>query len=121
MSCLLLRSWLARTALALLLGCVACTPFAQPLPNDADPMRYVQFVEEFSGNCVARQAKQILVKNTHPTRTLRVWLDRYLMGNGTGDRSRSDLAAGAEPEALGCSLNSGGAQEWRLVRATFVD
>jgi hypothetical protein len=40
---------------------------------------------------------------------------------GTGDRSRSDLAAGAEPEPLGCSRSESGPQEWRLVRAVFVD
>jgi len=93
---------------------------AEPAANE-DPQQFVQFVEDFAGMCVARQAKEILVKNTHPTRTLRVWLDRYHMGTGTGDRSRSDLRPGAEPEPLGCSRSSDGPQEWRLVRAVFVD
>lgn len=86
-----------------------------------DPTRYVQFVEDLSGTCSARMAKLVLVKNAHPSRKLRVWLDRYHMGQGTGDRSRSELAPGAEPEALGCSRTTDGAQEWRVVRAQFAD
>ena len=86
-----------------------------------DPLAFVQFVQEPGATCVSRNGVQILVKNTHPTRTLRVWLDRWHMGVGTGDRSRSDLKPGAEPEALGCSRSLSGQQEWRLVKAQFVD
>ena len=81
----------------------------------------VQFVEEFTGTCTVRNAVQVMVKNAHPTRTLRVWLDRYHMGSGTGDRSRTDLASGGPPGALGCSRSLTGPQEWRVVRAAFVD
>jgi hypothetical protein len=94
---------------------------ALPLRAEEDAARYLQFVEEFAGNCVARNGVQILVKNTHPTRTLRVWLDRVHMGVGTGDRSRSELAPGAEPEPLGCSRSLAGVQEWRVARVIFVD
>ena len=89
--------------------------------EDDDPFAYVAFVEEPAATCVARRGMQILVRNTHPARTLRVWLDRFHMGVGTGDRSRSELAPGAAPEALGCSRSLGGPQEWRVVRAAFVD
>lgn len=88
-------------------------------PEDASA--YVAFVQEFAGTCVARNGVQILVKNTHPTRTVKVWFDRYHMGTGTGDRSRSELRPAAEPEPLGCSRTTDGPQEWRLVRAAFVD
>jgi hypothetical protein len=88
---------------------------------DEDAAKYVQFVEEPAGECVSRNGVEILVRNAHPTRTLRVWLDRYQAGVGTGDRSRSELRPGAEPEPLGCSRNSGGAQSWRIARAVFVD
>lgn len=86
-----------------------------------DPAAFVGFSEEPTATCVARNGVQILVRNTHPQRTLRVWLDRYHMGVGTGDRSRSDLKPGAPPEALGCSRSATGAQEWRLVKVIFVD
>ena len=89
--------------------------------DDADARPFVQFVEEDTAGCVSRNAVQVLVKSTHPTRTVRVWLDRYHMGTGTGDRSRSDLKPGAEPEPLGCSRTLSGPQEWRVVRAQFVD
>jgi hypothetical protein len=86
-----------------------------------EPATFVAFVQEPGATCVARSGLQVLVRNTHPTRTLRVWLDRFHMGVGTGDRSKSDLKPGAEPEPLGCSRSQTGVQEWRLVRAMFVD
>jgi hypothetical protein len=88
---------------------------------DEDPRRFVQFVEEPAATCVARNAVQIQVKNTHPKRTLRVWLDRKVGGSGTGDRSRSQLEPGGQPEPLGCSRNEGAPQSWEIVRAAFVD
>jgi hypothetical protein len=86
-----------------------------------EPSAFVRFVEETTSTCVSREGVQILVRNVHPHRTLRIWLDRYHMGVGTGDRSRSDLKPGAAPEPLGCSRSLTGPQEWRLVRAIFVD
>ncbi len=94
---------------------------AGPAVAADDPAAFVQFVQEPGATCVARSGMQVLVKNTHPTRTLRVWLDRWHMGVGTGDRSRSELKPGAEPEALGCSRSLTGPQEWRLVKAQFAD
>jgi hypothetical protein len=88
---------------------------------DEDASRFVQFVEEPGASCVTRNGMQILVKNTHATRSLRVWLDRYHMGVGTGDRSRSDLKPGEQPQPLGCSRSLTGTQEWRIVRAAFLD
>jgi hypothetical protein len=99
-----------------------CAAALVPCARAADePSAFVAFVEEHASTCVARNGVQILVRNTHPTRTLRVWLDRYHMGTGTGDRSRSELKPGAAPEPLGCSRSLTGPQEWRLVRAAFVD
>ena len=101
-----------------LLLCAVCVPCGNAAE---EPAAFVGFVEEPTATCISRNGVQILVRNTHPTRALRVWLDRYHMGIGTGDRSRSDLKPGAEPEPLGCSRSLAGAQEWRLVRATFLD
>jgi hypothetical protein len=89
--------------------------------GDEDAAASIAFTEDFTGLCVSRNGVQILVRNTHPTRSVRVWLDRIHMGAGTGDRSRSDLAPGAEPEPLGCSRSLTGPQEWRVVRAVFID
>ena len=105
------------TALTLMLAAA----FAGPVAADEDPASFVQFVEEPAGQCVARGGLQMLVRNTHPKRTVKVWMDRYHGGVGTGDRSRSELAPGAEPEALGCTRNNQAPQEWRIVRAQFVD
>ena len=88
---------------------------------EGDPRRYLLFLEEFTGACVSRNGVQVLIRNTHPNRPLRVWLDRFHAGQGTGDRSRTDLAPGGEPEPLGCSRNHNAPQEWRVVRAAFID
>lgn len=107
-----------RTA-PLLLALAAASPLHAA---EDDAARYVQFVEEPGATCVTRNGMEILVRSTHPGRTVRVWLDRFQMGVGTGDRSRTDLKPGAEPEALGCSRSlGGGTQEWRIARAAFVD
>jgi hypothetical protein len=98
-----------------------CLLLSGPARADEDARLYVQFSQEPTATCVSRNGQQILVKNSHPTRKLRVWLDRMHMGVGTGDRSRSDLAPGAEPEPLGCSRNLNGVQEWRVVRVVFID
>jgi len=94
---------------------------AAPARAEDDAAKYVAFVEEHAATCVQRNATQIQVRSTHPTRKIKVWLDRYHMGVGTGDRSRSELAPGGEPEPLGCSRSTTGKQEWRIVRAIFVD
>ncbi len=105
---------------------VACMMLIAAAPShahaDEDPKTFLQFVEEFpTGVCSQRQGKAVLVKSTHLTRTIKVVLDRYNSGVGTGDRSRSVLLPNAEPEALGCSRSDVGAQEWRVVRVEFVE
>lgn len=109
-------------AAALAAACSISAASLAPARDAGEEARgYVEFVEDFEANCVSRNANQIQVKSTHPSRTVRVWLDRYHMGVGTGDRSRTDLAPGAAPEPLGCSRTLDGAQEWRIVRARFAD
>lgn len=109
------------TLLAALWPLAAGAQAATPPPGAEDPRSYVEFVQDFAGHCVTRGGVQILVKSRHPTRTVKVWLDRYHGGNGTGDRSRSELRPGGEPEPLGCSKNNDAPQEWRIVRAEFID
>jgi hypothetical protein len=96
---------------------VSACALAQESP---DAKSFVAFTQEFEATCVSREAVQILVKNTHPTRKVRVWLDRFHMGVGTGDRSKTDLLPAAEAEPLGCSRTLSGPQEWRVVRAEFI-
>jgi hypothetical protein len=100
--------------LALLIATAACA-------QDEDPLSFVAFSQDFAGKCVARNSVQILVGNTHPSRTVLVWLDRYHMNVGTGDRSKTEMKAGGEAVPLGCSRTLDGPQEWRVVKARFVD
>jgi hypothetical protein len=88
--------------------------------NAQDAKSFVTFTQEFEATCVSREAVQLLIKSTHPTRKIRVWLDRFHMGVGTGDRSKTDLLPAAVAEPLGCSRTLSGPQEWRVVRAEFI-
>lgn len=94
---------------------------AGALRDDPEARPYVAFTEDFAATCVQRQGVQILVKSTHPTRPLQLWLERFHMGTGTGDRSRSLLKPGEEPQPLGCSRTLSGEQEWRIVRVVFAE
>lgn len=89
--------------------------------EDEDAAKFVTFSQDFAGLCVSRNSVQILVGNSHPSRTVMVWLDRFHMGVGTGDRSKTELKPGAEAVPLGCSRTLDGPQEWRIVRARFLD
>ena len=114
-------TWHTALLAAVVAAFTATTAWAAPAAAADEAAGYVQFVEDFTANCVARNGVQLQVKNTHPSRKIRVWLDRIQMGVGTGDRSRTELPPGAEPEPLGCSRTLTGTQEWQLVRAQFVD
>jgi hypothetical protein len=103
-----------------IVGLLICVTSAHAQESAQDAKAFVAFVQEFEATCVSREAVQILIKNTHPTNKIRVWLDRYHMGVGTGDRSKTDLKVAAEPEPLGCSRTLSGPQEWRVVRAEFI-
>jgi hypothetical protein len=93
-----------------------------PVGAAEDAAPYVKMLEDLPANqCANNRGKQVLMQNTHPSRTLRVWMERYHMGQKTADRSRTDLKPGSEPDPLGCSRSDTGPQEWRLVKAIFVD
>jgi hypothetical protein len=89
---------------------------------EEDPASFVKFGEDFGATCVNRNTVTVTVKSTHPSRTVRVWLERSVGGVPTGDRSKSDLKPSAEPEDLGCAKSLEGAeQKWKIQRAAFVD
>jgi hypothetical protein len=89
---------------------------------EEDAASFVKFGEDFGATCVNRQTVTVTVRSMHPTRTVRVWLERSVGGVPTGDRSKSDLKPDAPPEDLGCAKSLEGAeQKWKIQRATFVD
>lgn len=89
---------------------------------EEQPASFVKFGEDFGATCVNRQTVTVTVRSTHPSRTVRVWLERSVGGVPTGDRSKSDLEPGAPPEDLGCARSLEGAeQKWTVRRAIFVD
>lgn len=113
---------LPRTAAALLAGLAvtALAPSGARAAED-DPLQFVEFFEDFEAVCVQREGVMILVRNKHPSKALRVWMERWHMGANTGDRGKSELLPGGEAEKLGCSRTLSGKQEWRVIRAQFID
>ena len=112
----------ARRIPALALAAGLALPAAAPTrAAEEEPQQFIAFSQDFEAVCVEREGVMILIGNTHPSRPLRVWLERWHMGVFTGDRSKSDLKPGAEPEKLGCSRTLTGKQEWRIIRAQFAD
>jgi hypothetical protein len=99
---------------------VAAATDAAPASAE-DPRQFVDFVVEDDANCQLRDGQHVSVRSTHPSRSIRVWLDRYYRNVGTGDRSHSDLKPAADPEALGCTRVMDGVQEWRVIRALFIN
>jgi hypothetical protein len=97
------------------------TQAAASAATDEAPAAFITFVLETTSNCLLTNGQQIQMRSSHPSRKIRVWLDRFQRGIGTGDRSRTDLTPGAEPDPLGCSRSAAGVQEWRVVKAQFVD
>lgn len=110
-----------RLMLWLMLAIMGPAVHAEAPAEEEDATKFVTFSKDFAGHCVARNSVQLLVANSHPSRTVMVWLDRYHMDVGTGDRSKTEMKAGAEPVPLGCSRTLDGPQEWRIVRAKFLD
>jgi hypothetical protein len=107
---------------AALMAVAAMAVAASATSADDDPASFVKFGEDFGATCVNRNTVTVTVRNTHPSRTIRVWLERSLGGVPTGDRSKSDLKPDAPPEDLGCAKSLEGAeQKWTIQRAAFVD
>jgi hypothetical protein len=92
-----------------------------PAPAEEDPAAFVEFVKDFDANCVRWEGHMVMIRSTHPSRRIKVTLERQFMGKPTGDRSRSELAPGGEPDRLGCSRVQGGTQEWKITRVELVD
>ena len=84
-------------------------------PND-----FLSFTTDFAAKCVTRGGVMIYLSNTHPSRKIKVTLERWYMNHKTADRGRSILNAKSSPDPLGCSKISEGKQEWKILKAEWV-
>lgn len=103
----------------LALSCLAMP--LQAAAEDEDPLKFVAFSTDFDSKCVQRNGVMIYVANKHPSRTLKLVLERWYMDNRTADRGKSLLKPGEEPEPLGCSTIEGGKQEWKVLKSEWAD
>ncbi|MBX2869447.1 MAG: hypothetical protein KTR18_12270 [Acidiferrobacterales bacterium] len=81
----------------------------------------LEFVTDFGANCVARNAKQILIQNIHPSKPVTVKLFRYFGDVRQPGRASYTLSPGDEPLALGCDKIQGRAQRWEIHKAEFAE
>jgi hypothetical protein len=85
------------------------------------PKDFLIFSTDFAAKCVIRGGVMIYLSNKHPSREIKVTLERWYMNNKTADRGKSVLKAQSGPDALGCSKVSEGDQEWKILKAEWVD
>jgi hypothetical protein len=111
----------ASSALHLASSLVALVLPSMAAAEDEDPLKFVAFSTDFDARCVDRQGVMIYIANSHPSRTMKLVLERWYMDNRTADRGKSLLKSGQEPEPLGCSNIEGGKQEWKILKGEWVD
>jgi len=117
------RSWRSpvRAAVVSLLALSCLALPLQAAAEDEDPLKFIAFSTDFDSKCVQRNGVMIYIANSHPSRTMRLVLERWYMDNRTADRGKSMLKPGADPEPLGCSNIEGGKQEWRVLKSEWLD
>lgn len=107
--------------LPLLLSAAALVLPQAAVAEDEDPLKFLAFSTDFDSKCVERKGVMIYIANTHPSRTMKLVLERWYMDNRTADRGKSLLKPGVEPEPLGCSNIEGGKQEWKVLKSEWAD
>lgn len=107
---------------AMLTGCiVSVTLFSANLAaDDHDSLEYLEIVTDFGADCVSRNALQLLIVNTHPTRPIKAKLFRYYGDVRQPGRSAYVLEPGDDPLALGCDKIQGRAQYWEITTSNYV-
>ncbi len=85
-----------------------------------NPNNFLIFSTDFAAKCVTRGGVMIYLSNTHPSKRIKVTLERWYMGYKTADRGRTILKAKSNPDPLGCSKVSEGKQEWKILKAEWV-
>jgi len=80
---------------------------------------HLEFVIDFGANCTSRNAKQILIQNHHPSRSIKVKLFRFFGDVRQPGRASYILESGEEPLALGCDKIQGQSQRWEIHKADF--
>ncbi len=81
---------------------------------------YIEFSYDFHSECVVRNGKMLLVRNTHPVRAIKVYLDRFFAERRQPGRAAHTLEPAAQPVAVGCTVVDGLVQKWEVAKAVFV-
>jgi hypothetical protein len=94
----------------------------QEATPDGPPADFLEITQQLDGRCqmLSEGGKLTVVKNTHPSRTIRYRLVRLFYGKPQGGRIVGSIAPADEPQALGCNLVDQKPQTWEIERAEFA-
>ena len=100
-----------------------CLPLllAQASHASEDAAQHIDFSYDFDSKCVVRNGKMLLIKSNHAQRTIKVYLQRYFAEKRQPGRTVQVLKPGDEAVGLGCTMIDGKPQDWKLIKATYLD
>ncbi len=86
-----------------------------------DPADYLKFESRFDATCQLWRADVRLMSNTHPSKTIKYRMVRYLADKRQPSLTVGTIEPGGEPERLGCTMIDGLEQRWEVKQALFTD
>ncbi|MDH3279662.1 MAG: hypothetical protein OEQ18_00855 [Gammaproteobacteria bacterium] len=104
--------------IAILLASVLAAPISAS--GEERAAEYIEFSYDFHSECVNRNGKMLLIRNTHPAHTIKLYLDRFFGDKRQPGRAAHTLSPAGEPIAVGCTVVAGLAQNWEVAKAVFV-
>lgn len=115
------KMWVSQALIRALL-CASLLAFGTGLAAaPKDPAKpYLSLTPQNDGKCqiLSEGGKLVVLRNTHPDRSIRFRLIRYFM-DVPQSRVVGAIAPGDEGQKLGCSRVDGREQFWKIERADF--
>ncbi|MDH3637018.1 MAG: hypothetical protein OES09_00955 [Gammaproteobacteria bacterium] len=104
--------------IVVLLGSVSAALIATA--DEGRAVEYIEFSYDFHSECVTRNGKMVLVRNTHPARAIKLYLYRFFADKRQPGRAVHTLTPNGKAIAVGCTVVHGLAQKWQVAKAVFL-
>ena len=115
------KMWVTRSTLrACVAGCLLWLGAGAAVAGDAPARGFLSVKSQNDGKCqnLSQGGKLVVLRNTHPDRSIRYRLVRYFM-DVPQSRIVGAVAPGEEGQKLGCNRVDGRDQFWKIERADF--
>lgn len=115
------KMWKSRAfARRRLFALVAGLALSAPVFSGESAGSYLNIAPQHDGKCqnLSEGGKLVVLRNTHPARSIRFRLVRYFKGVPQS-RIVGAVAPGEEGQKLGCNRVDGRDQSWKIERAEF--